>query len=181
MRRQPAGRTPTSKQQPCSGTQPAALATQEPLDLPHNTVEFTCVMEMLTKPPTPRPPAKELWAVARVHKRRSAQKAQEEDGLVGGAQDHRCLSVTEDETRRCPWTGHSRGKRRRCSRKSSTAARQQPPDLPVHEGAHKQTDRTTATPPPTHPRTRPTTTLAGLGGGGGYRAAPSGAVNKNGV
>ena len=32
-------------------------------------------------------------------------KAQKENGLVSGLQDHRYLSVTEDETRRCQWAG----------------------------------------------------------------------------
>ena len=44
--------------------------------------------------PLSRPP-KEFWAMARVHRRRSAQSAKE-NGLVSGLQDHRYLSVTED-------------------------------------------------------------------------------------
>ena len=50
-------------------------------------------------------PPKELWAMARVHRRQSAQSA-EGNGLVSGLQDHRYLSATEDEKRRCLWVGH---------------------------------------------------------------------------
>ena len=54
--RQPVGRTPTSWQQPCSGTQWVALAKQGLLDLPYNAMEFTQgekLMEMLSPPPPP--------------------------------------------------------------------------------------------------------------------------------
>ena len=49
-RRQPAGRTPTTTQQPCSGTQPAALATQRPPDPPPAVDDLR-----FTKCGTPKP------------------------------------------------------------------------------------------------------------------------------
>ena len=56
-RRQPAGGTPTSKQQPRSGTQPAAPAKHALLHLPYNAIEFMYV-EIFTQPmPSHCPPA----------------------------------------------------------------------------------------------------------------------------
>ena len=44
-----------------------------------------------------------LWHVCTGSKQHKAQK---ENGLVSGLQDHRYLSVTEHMTRRCQWAGH---------------------------------------------------------------------------
>ena len=55
-RRRPAGGTPTSVQQPCSGTTSVALAKQGPLDLPYDANEFMYVeiTSETRRPPPPR-------------------------------------------------------------------------------------------------------------------------------
>ena len=71
-------------------------------------------------------PPKELWAIARVDKRQSAQSA-ERQWLVSGQEDHRYLCVTNSETRRCRWVGQWR-----MQSSDNAAARSKPPPCNGH-------------------------------------------------